>query len=401
MAVGDEDQSIYGWRGANIRNILDFEKDFKNVVSVKLEQNYRSTSIILNAANAVIKNNTGRKEKTLWTEVGKGEKITYYKGRSDYEESAYITKQIKRMLNTGVSHNEIAILYRMNALSRRIEEHFIHANLPYKIFGGVNFYSRREIKDILAYLKLINNPMDSVAAQRIINTPRRGIGDTTIQKIVEFSNETGIPFLECLREDDLIKSLGARGKRVTEFLHLMDEFIAASSDVPVPELIELIMDKTDYIGDLESNTDNYEERFDNVRELLSKAMEFMNSAEDKSLSAFLEDVSLVADIDNHNESDEAITLMTLHSSKGLEFNCVFLMAFEEGVFPGYRAVMSGDRDEIEEERRLCYVGITRAKKNLIITSASSRMLAGQTNYNQPSRFLKEIPQEYIRRENLL
>ena len=395
--VGDDDQSIYGWRGANIRNILDFEKDFANAASVKLEQNYRSGGIILDAANSVIKNNRGRKAKTLWTDREPGEKITFYKSYNEREEAEYIIKEIKQMVRKGGKRRDIAILYRMNSLSRSLEEQFIKSGVPYRIFGGINFYQRREIKDILAYLKLIANPSDGVAAVRIINVPRRGIGDTTIAKIQAHASQNGISLMDAMRNEGLTKSLGTRGKKCAEFVTLIDGLVDYSNNHSVSELLGELFKKTGFMDDLESNTENPEERAENVDELLSKAVGFKNNSDEISndLAAFLEEVSLVADIDSYNESEEAVSLMTLHSAKGLEFECVFLAGFEEGIFPSYRAITSENRNAVEEERRLCYVGITRAKRKLYITAANSRMHLGQVTYNAVSRFFKEIPAKYV------
>ena len=393
--VGDDDQSIYGWRGANIRNILDFEKDFKDVVSIKLEQNYRSSGNILNAANAVIKHNRARKAKSLWTEHGEGGRIVFFSGKNDYDESGYIVRSIIKLAKKGVRRGECAVLYRMNALSRTLEEQFVRADMPYKIFGGVSFYQRREIKDILAYLKLIANPADSVAAARVVNVPRRGIGDTTVKKIADYANANGMTFMDSIKDGDCLASLGARGRKCAEFAALIDELTEISKTAPVAELLKTLFEKTDIAGDIMLNADNPDERMENVNELLNKAADFTKTDADGGLAAFLEEVSLVADIDNLNESDDAVALMTLHSAKGLEFECVFIAGFEEGVFPSYRAIMSDSAAAVEEERRLCYVGITRAKQYLYITSAKTRMQAGQTVYNAPSRFLKEIPLEYI------
>jgi len=393
--VGDDDQSIYGWRGANIRNILDFEKDFKNVTSIKLEQNYRSTGNILSAANAVIKHNRSRKAKSLWTEHEDGGRIVFFSGRNDYDESGYIVKSIEKLAKKGVRRGDCAVLYRMNALSRTLEEQFVRAGVPYRVFGGVSFYQRREIKDILAYLKLISNPADSVAAARVINVPRRGIGDTTVKKINDYANENGMTFMNSIEDGDCLALLGARGKKCAEFAALIGELTEAAKTAPVVELLQTLLEITDITGDIKTNADNPDERMENVNELINKAADFSKNDANGGLAAFLEEVSLVADIDNYNESDDAVTLMTLHSAKGLEFTCVFIAGFEEGIFPSYRAIMSDNATAVEEERRLCYVGITRAKQYLYITSAKTRMQAGQTVYNAPSRFLKEIPLEYI------
>jgi len=393
--VGDDDQSIYGWRGANIRNILDFEKDFKDARSIKLEQNYRSYGNILNAANAVIKNNAGRKRKTLWTERGDGGGIVYYYGRDEHEESYYIVSKIIKKTEDGMSRKDFAVLYRMNSLSRSLEEQFIRQGVPYRVFGGVSFYQRREIRDLIAYLKLIANPADSVAAMRVINAPRRGIGDTTVEKIVAYAAKNNTTFMDALADSEFIASVGPRGKKCAEFRALIDGLAGYAAEHTVYELLNELIERIGFLGDIEKNSDNPEERTENVGELVSKAVDFTKNADGAGLSEFLEEVSLVADTDGYDESDDAVTLMTLHSAKGLEFECVFIAGFEEGIFPSYRAITSGTPGAVEEERRLCYVGITRAKDELHMTSARSRMHNGLTVYNSPSRFLNEMPKELL------
>jgi len=393
--VGDDDQSIYGWRGANINNILDFEKDFPNAVTIKLEQNYRSTGIILDAANAVIRNNKSRKSKRLWTEKTDGSPVRLHRADSDIEEADFVVESMASGLAEGLQYRDFAVLYRTNAQSRIIEDRFVKNSVPYRIFGGVRFYERREIKDVMAYLKVIYNPLDDIALKRIVNVPRRGIGDTTLEKIGAYAVKNELPFIDALRGIDKVMS-SSRNKNVTAFVELFDSLRNTAEKSDVETLIREILERTGYKLELQSDRDeNSEDRVNNVMELVSKAAEFDRSAEVKGLAVFLEEVSLVADIDNYNESDDAAVLMTLHSSKGLEFPVVFITGAEEGIFPGYMAAASGDPKNLEEERRLCYVGITRAKNELYITSAVSRRQHGQMVYNAPSRFLKEIPAELV------
>ena len=400
--VGDDDQSIYGWRGANINNILDFEKDFKNATVIRLEQNYRSTSKILDAANAVISNNMGRKSKSLWTENDSGADINFYKAESDLEEALFIVNNIKEQVDNGMNLNDIAVLYRQNALSRSVEDALVKNNIAYKIYGGVRFYDRKEIKDILSYLKAIHNSFDDVAFRRIINTPKRGIGDTTVEKIAAFCARYEVSFFDALNDGELMSELGARAKKIGEFYELMrglKDFVEQNS---VSQLLLEVLDKTGYTKELRAeNTEEAFGRIENIDELVNKAVEFEAGSEDLSLGAFLEDVSLVADIDSHVESEQVVSLMTMHSSKGLEFKNVFIAGFEEGIFPSYRATIGGDAKELEEERRLCYVGITRACENLFLTSAAQRLTHGQIIYNAPSRFLKELPEELVKQNTYM
>lgn len=396
--VGDDDQSIYGWRGANINNILDFEKDFDNTTVIKLEQNYRSTDTILDAANYVIKNNFTRKPKTLWTNQKGGEKITHFTAESDYAEARYIAKIISDGAINGKEYKDYAVLYRNNALSRIIEEALIKDGIPYRLFGGIRFYDRKEIKDVMGYLKVIYNPDDDIAIRRIINVPKRGIGDTTIGKIAEYAAQNGMSFYMALLGCENIESISSRAKKsLKKFAVLLNDLRVDSEVMSVSEILEKIIEDTGYISDLEAEkTDEANGRIENIQELISKATEFEESnPEDSSLSAFLEEVALVADIDNFTENDDTVVLMTLHSSKGLEFDTVFIAGFEENVFPGFRACQDNTMKEMEEERRLCYVGITRAKNHLYLTSAKSRLQFGQRRYNLVSRFLKEIPKEFI------
>ena len=395
--VGDDDQSIYGWRGANISNILDFEKDFKNANVIRLEQNYRSTQKILDAANSVISNNFNRKEKKLWTENDSGADIYFYKAESDLEEASFICDAIMEYADKGGALNDIAILYRQNSLSRSIEDSLVKNNVPYRIYGGVRFYDRKEIKDILSYLKSIYNSFDDIAFRRIINTPKRGIGDTSVEKIAQYCNEYELSFYDGLNAPECLKELGTRAKRIKEFYELIAYFKDFAVDNNVSVLIQEVLEKSGYIKELEVEaTDEAQGRIENIDELIKKAVEFEANSEDRSLGAFLEEVSLVADIDAYAEGEQTVSLMTMHSSKGLEFKNVFIAGFEEGIFPSYRAVTSGDKKDLEEERRLCYVGITRARESLFLTCATQRLQHGQIIYNSPSRFLKELPGETLK-----
>ncbi|MDO5388518.1 MAG: DNA helicase PcrA [Clostridia bacterium] len=397
--VGDDDQSIYGWRGADIKNILDFEKDFKDTTVIKLEQNYRSTGIILESANAVIKNNRTRKAKALWTESEDGAKLQFHISSGDREEAKFICDTIDKGVVDGKKYSDFAILYRNNALSRVIEEQLVKASIPYRLFGGTRFYDRKEIKDIMCYLKVLNNPNDDIAIKRIINVPKRSIGDTTVSKISEFASENHMSFYMALCGSENIDTLTPRAKASLEkFVSLLNDFNIDAQELPVSELIEKIIDETGYKAELEAiNTDESKGRLENIEELINKAAEFEENTEDADLAQFLEEVALVADVDGFTEGDDTVVLMTLHSSKGLEFDTVFIAGFEESIFPGFRAMQDGTGTEMEEERRLCYVGITRAKKQLYLTAAKNRLQHGQRVFNMPSRFLKEIPSKYIDR----
>ena len=397
--VGDDDQSIYGWRGADIKNILDFEKDFKNTTVIKLEQNYRSTGLILESANAVIKNNRTRKAKALWTDQGDGAKLKFHLSSSDRDEAKYICDTIDKEAVEGKKYSDFAILYRNNALSRVIEEQLVKNSIPYRLFGGTRFYDRREIRDIMCYLKVLNNPNDDIALKRIINVPKRSIGDTTVAKISEYALNNNMSFYMALCGSDNIDTLTPRAqKSLVAFVELLNGFMIDAEELPVSELIEKITDETGYSAELEAlNTDEAKGRLENISELVNKASEFEENTENATLSQFLEEVALVADVDGFTEGQDTVVLMTLHSSKGLEFDTVFIAGFEESIFPGFRAMQDGTGTEMEEERRLCYVGITRAKKELYLTAAKNRMQHGQRVFNQPSRFLKEIPSAYIER----
>ena len=398
--VGDDDQSIYKFRGANIRNILDFEHEFPDAKVIKLEHNYRSTGNILNAANSVIANTRGRKEKSLWTENGEGELIRLRQFDTAFDEADFIGEDIKNAVRQGGSYNDSAVLYRTNAQSRLLEEKFIAMNIPYKIVGGVNFYARREIKDLLAYLKTIDNGRDDVAVRRIINVPKRGIGLTTINRIQESATERGIGFYEALLAPELIAGVGRSATKLDSFAALIEYFKTLAEEMNITDLLQEVIEKTGYIESLENeDKEEAKTRKENIDELISKAATYEESCQDKdekaTLSGFLEEVALVADIDSLDEDQEYVVLMTLHSAKGLEFPRVYLAGMEDGLFPGYMSINAGDREELEEERRLCYVGITRAEQELTLTSARRRMVHGETQYNPMSRFVKEIPRELL------
>ncbi|MBQ2986697.1 MAG: DNA helicase PcrA [Tyzzerella sp.] len=393
--VGDDDQSIYKFRGANIKNILNFEDVFEDAYVIKLEQNYRSTETILQAANGVIRNNYGRKEKALWTENGEGDKLVFEQFDNAYDEADYVVSDIREHVREGErSYNEHAILYRTNAQSRIFEEKFVTANIPYKVIGGINFYARKEIKDLLAYLKTIDNGMDDLAVRRIINVPKRGIGLTTVNRVQENATERGVSFYEALRTADMIPGIGKAAAKLVSFVALIEHFKESAKTMLVSELMQEILDFTGYLDDLEEEgKEEAEARKENIDELLSKIASYEESCEDEAptLSGFLEEVALVADVDSLDENSDYVILMTLHSAKGLEFPEVYMVGMEDGIFPSYMTVTEGDLEELEEERRLCYVGITRAMENLTLTCARRRMIRGEMQYNKMSRFLKEIP----------
>ena len=398
--VGDDDQSNYKFRGANIRNILDFEHEFSDACVIKLEQNYRSTGNILNAANRVIANNKGRKEKTLWTANGEGELVHLRQFDTGYDEADFIAEDIKKEVRAGASYNDHAVLYRTNAQSRLLEEKFVAMNVPYKIVGGVNFYARREIKDLLAYLKTIDNGMDDIAVRRIINVPKRGIGLTTINRIQESAAERGLGFYETLMAPELIPGIGRSAAKLDSFAALIEYFKGLTGQMSITDLLREVIEKTGYMESLDSeDKEDAQARKENIDELINKAAAYEEAAEDRdepaTLSAFLEEVALVADIDSLDEEQDYVVLMTLHSAKGLEFPHVYLAGMEDGLFPSYMTITSDDRDDLEEERRLCYVGITRAEQELTLTCARRRMVRGETQYNKISRFIKEIPAELL------
>ena len=395
--VGDDDQSIYKFRGANIYNILNFEKKYEDAKVIKLEQNYRSTQNILNAANGVIRNNTGRKDKTLWTDNEAGKEVEFTQYDTEYEEAESIVNKIEELVKEGsASYQDMAILNRTNAQSRVFEEKFLLKNIPYKIVGGVNFYQRKEIKDLISYLKVINNGQDDLAVRRIINVPRRGIGLTTIDRIQEYALGRGISFLDAAYEVENIPSLARSVNKIREFTDLIDDFRKKEQELILPDLFSYVIEKTGYVEELEKeNTEESLGRIENIDELLNKIAVYEQGAKEPNLNELLEEIALVADIDSLDGENEAVVIMTLHSAKGLEFPYVFMGGMEDGIFPSYMTLMSGDDSEIEEERRLCYVGITRAKKELYLSAAKRRMLRGQTQFNKVSQFIGEIPRELL------
>ena len=396
--VGDDDQSIYRFRGANIRNILSFEETFPGAKVIKLEQNYRSTKMILDSANEVIRNNTGRKDKRLWTDNGAGDKITFEQLDTAAEEADFVARDIARRVRKGeYQYKDCAILYRTNAQSRLFEERFITANIPYKIFGGVNFYARKEVKDLLAYLKTIDNGQDDLAVRRIINIPKRGIGAASINKVALYAQEQEISFYDALCVAEQVPGLGKAAAKIRPFVLFIQSMKAKAKLLSVADLLQEVIETTGYVRELEAEgTDEAEARIENIDELISKAVDYAEGEEAPTLNGFLENVALVADIDSFDENSDYVVLMTLHSAKGLEFPNVYLAGLEDGLFPSYMSITSDNSQaEIEEERRLAYVGITRAKKNLTITSAHVRMVRGQTQYGKVSRFVREIPPELL------
>ena len=406
--VGDDDQSVYGWRGADIQNILDFERDYPETKVIKLEQNYRSTQKILEAANAVVRNNETRKEKSLWTENAEGQALVCYVGTDERDEAGYVVERMKRLHELeGRPYNDFAVLYRTNAQSRALEERLMKAATPYRVFSGLKFYQRMEIKDILAYLRVLYNPADQVNFTRVLGVPKRGLGNSALEKILEYAEEQGMPVLDAILEAEYIPELPTRAKKpLVGFAHLMQELVAYSKEASVTDLVEAILSKTGYKALLQAeDTPEAETRLENLGEFLSVTAEYdakaaqsaqnaINDGVDEEeatpgLGGFLEQVSLVADIDNLDDAEEAVALMTMHSAKGLEFPVVFVVGMEDGIFPSSRSLM--DPTELEEERRLCYVAITRAREKLYLCNAETRMLYGKTQYNSPSRFLGEIP----------
>lgn len=397
--VGDDDQSIYKFRGADINNILDFEKYFNDAKIIKLEQNYRSTQKILDVANEVIKNNAGRKDKRLWTSVKDGTKVIFNVYENGYEEARGIAEDIAhRHLHDRKDYSDFAILYRTNAQSRSLEEKLIEKNIPYRIYGGINFYARREIKDILAYLKTIDNARDDLAVKRILNVPKRGIGAASVAKVDDYAYENDITFYVALRQAKEVPGLQRAVSKVEGFVTQIEILKSKSQYIGVGKLIEEIIETvgySDYI-DTESESDEQAtERRQNIDELISKAVQYEETVDEPSLSGFLEEVALVADIDNLDENNDMVSLMTIHSAKGLEFPIVYLAGMEDGLFPSYMSISTGDESDIEEERRLCYVGITRAKETLIMSAARMRTVRGETQMNRTSRFVREIPKELL------
>ena len=395
--VGDDDQSIYKFRGANIRNILDFEKYFPEAKVIKLEQNYRSTQSILDAANAVISNNERRKDKALWTERGSGELVHFRQFDNAYEEAEYIADDVcRKVRKQGAQYKDFAVLYRTNAQARLLEERMIMEGVPYNVVGGTNFYARAEIKDILAYLKTIDNGRDDVAVRRIINIPKRGIGAVSVEKIEDYAQMRDISLYDAMELADEIMSLGKTAAKVRPFVQLIRELRKASSELTIAELIQEIVEKIQYAQYLQDNDDeSAEDRIANVDELITKAVAYQEMHDEANLTEFLAEVALVADIDKVEDDDNRVLLMTLHSAKGLEFPNVYLAGMEDGLFPGQSAIWTNDQEDIEEERRLAYVGITRAMNDLTLTCARSRMIRGETQYNPVSRFVREIPEELL------
>ena len=388
--VGDDDQSIYGWRGADLRNILEFEKDFPDCVTVKLEQNYRSTGNILDAANQVIAHNSGRKEKKLWTDMGAGQPISLYHAGDEREEAAWITENIADLRKKGMGEGDMAILYRTNAQSRVLEEALVRRGIPYRVYGGMKFYDRKEIKDLLAYMRICINPEDDVALRRIINEPKRSIGASTVDALDQYARENEMPLLTAvLSVDDVGLNARAHGA-VAKFSELMIDLTEKAFEMSAPEFLGYVLEATGYKQQFELNkSDENAARIENIEEFEGAVREYAEQNPEEGLTGFLENVSLVTDLDNMEEKQSAVTLMTIHSAKGLEFPAVFLCGMEEGIFPISRALF--DDDQLEEERRLCYVGITRAMRRLYLSHARTRMLYNNRQANEISRFIGEIP----------
>ena len=395
--VGDDDQSIYKFRGANIENILGFERVFADTKVIRLEQNYRSTKNILNAANEVIQNNTERKAKTLWTENEEGSKVHLRQFLNGFEEAEYVVGDIAKKQREGqCRYCDCAILYRTNAQSRLFEEKLLMANIPYKLVGGINFYARKEIKDLLSYLKTVDNARDDLAVRRIINIPKRGIGAATLAKVQDYANENEISFYDALKEADKIPKIGRTTAKIESFVTLIQTLRSEVPSFTIQELMNDIIERTGYVQDLIlEDTDESRSRIENIDELITKIATYEEEHTHPTLSGFLEEIALIADIDTVEPGQDYVLLMTLHSAKGLEFPQVYLTGMEDGIFPSYMTVTSDDPGELEEERRLCYVGITRAMKDLTLTCAQQRMIRGQTQYNKVSRFVREIPREIV------
>ncbi len=391
--VGDDDQSIYRFRGATIENILNFEDEYKGAKTIRLEQNYRSTSNILNAANSVISNNRGRKGKTLWTDKGDGEKITIYTASDEREEARYVADSILESVNSGNAFSDHAVLYRMNAQSNALENVFARSGIAYKVIGGMRFFDRKEIKDVLAYLQLINNNNDDLRLRRIINEPKRAIGDTTVGYAAEIASQLGVSIFEVIKNADEYAALSRSANKLKTFAGMIENLTELSLELSISDLFDRMLEATDYLAALEAEGEEAIDRVENVKEFASSIAQFELENDEPTLSAFLEEIALVSDLDSMENEDNRVILMTIHSAKGLEFNNVYLVGLEEGIFPGNQSIYGGP-EEIEEERRLAYVAITRAKKKLTVTNAYMRMMFGCTNRNMPSRFLKEIPLEY-------
>lgn len=400
--VGDDDQSIYRFRGANIRNILDFEKDYPQALVIRLEQNYRSTEKILTAANSVIAHNEGRKQKTLWTENGAGENITIHETWNENEEAGYVAQQIQNMVKQGKrQYKDVALLYRTNNQSRALEERLVMGSIPYRLYGGTPFYQRKEIKDILCYLRVVANDHDYVAADRIINVPGRGIGDVTSERFRAFAEEGGWGVSEAAEMSVEVPDLKRSAKKLVVFGDMLHQWRSYSEETTIEKLIRRIIDDIGYTGYLmKDDPARYEDRLQNIDELIGRATQYEEGTEEASLAGFLDELALVAAIDTYEEGADVVSLMTLHSAKGLEFPVVFMTGLEDGVFPGYMSIVSEDPEDMEEERRLCYVGITRAQQKLFITHAKSRRVHGQEQQSKVSRFLMEIPPEVVDQESV-
>ncbi len=392
--VGDDNQSIYTFRGATIENILSFEEEYSNAVTIRLEQNYRSTGLILDAANAVIKNNKYQKEKNLWTDLGEGEPITCYTAGDEFGESRYIAEQILDGVGKGQAYSDFAVLYRMNAQSGNLENTFVRSGIPYRVIGGLKFYDRKEIKDALAYLHLLSNPNDNLRLQRIINEPKRGIGTATMDKVAALASRQGVSMFEIVCHADEYTDLQRSAGKLMSFARCICDVMGEMDELPPHMILERILDQSGYLEALLLEGDEGRERRENVQELVSSIIQYEADAEEPSLDDFLDGVSLMTDMDNYNADQDMVVLMTLHSAKGLEFHTVFIAGLEEGIFPGNQSIYATEK-EMEEERRLMYVGITRAKRKLYLTNAYQRLLFGMTNRNRPSRFVGEIPSECI------
>lgn len=395
--VGDDDQSIYKFRGADIKNILGFEQEFPDARVIRLEQNYRSTQNILDAANEVIKNNTQRKEKTLWTGNENGKQVAFRQFMNAFEEAEYIAGEIqKKKREEGAGYKEFAVLYRTNAQSRLFEEKFLMANIPYRLVGGVNFYARKEIKDLLSYMKTVDNARDDLAVRRIINVPKRGIGAATLTKVAVYAQEHDTGFYDALKEDGLAAVVGRSYSKIRPFVDMIQRIRSQTEYLSVTEVLNQIIEETGYVRELElEDTEEARGRIENIDELITKAVTYDEEHEKGTLSEFLEEIALVSDIDSVDDSEDRVLLMTLHSAKGLEFPHVYMSGMEDGIFPSYLSIVSDDPMAVEEERRLCYVGITRAMKELTLTCAQQRMIRGETQYNRVSRFIREIPREMV------
>ena len=395
--VGDDDQSIYKFRGADIKNILEFEHVFPDARVIRLEQNYRSTQNILDAANEVIRNNSQRKEKTLWTDNEKGKQVAFRQLMNAFEEAEYIAGEIqKKKREEEASYKDFAILYRTNAQSRLFEEKFLMANIPYRLVGGVNFYARKEIKDLLSYMKTVDNARDDLAVRRIINVPKRGIGAATLTKVAVYAQEQDLSFYDALKSEGLAAAAGRSYSKIRPFVDMIQRIRSQVEFLSVAEILNQIIEETGYVRELElEDTEEARGRIENIDELITKAVTYDEEHEKGTLSEFLEEIALVSDIDSVDDTEDRVLLMTLHSAKGLEFPFVYLSGMEDGIFPSYLSIVSDDPMAVEEERRLCYVGITRAMKELTLTCAQQRMIRGETQYNRVSRFVREIPRELV------